>query len=436
MTEQSGESSEAPARPRRVFISYAHGPDDESVRRLWEFLRACGVDANLDLPAAEQRRDWALWMADQIRQADVILVIASPAYRERAEGRSEADVGRGAQWEAGLIREAFYRDQHALHRFVPVILPGQSRDGIPDFLAPLTSTVYWVSDYTVAGMEPLLRLLTSQPGIIEPPLGQVPTLGPSAAAADTPRRRKVPEQQPRTVHNSISGNVAGPIIQAGSIDRIVYHGTGTTWAPPAQARPAHTVGVGVPGWKLPFQRAHSILGQHVAVGEPSTDVEQYGQAVRQEFGGAGWVLCGLPDRRIAAVTESIWDALHTAGSGALLSGPLDAVGIPVSRDEPIAIVDDEATCVELDGGKWGRGRLLRPKNTGPQGLDLATETRLLQPENRLAMRGTGPANPQRLYYGFERSQAWSSPAETTGRSRLNSVEHLKPPFRTTNSPGQ
>jgi hypothetical protein len=165
------------------------------------------------------------------------------------------------------------------------------------------------------------------------------------------------------VRNSISGNVVGPVIQAGSIDSIVYHGTETTWTPAARARPAHMVGVGVPGWKLPFQRAHSLLGQRVAVGEPSTDVEQYGQAVRQEFGAAGWVLCGLPDRRMAAVTESIWDALHAAGSGALPPGPLDAVGIPVSRDEAIAIVADDATSVELDGGNWGQGRLWRSNTT-------------------------------------------------------------------------
>lgn len=356
MTEQSGESNEV-TRPPRVFVSYAHGPDDDSVRRFWEFLRTCGIDAILDLPAAEQRRDWPLWMGDQIRLADFILVIASPAYRARAEGRSESEVGRGVQWEAGLIRDAFYRDQHVLDRFVPVVLPGQSRDGVPDFLAPVTSTVYFVSEYTVAGMEPLLRLLTGQPGIIEPPLGQVPMLGTTATAANRTPRRKVPEQSGRIVHNTLSGNVVGNVVQAGSIGSVVYHGPGAPQEAPARSK--YAVGVGVRGWKSPFQRA----GQQVAVGEPSTDVEHYGPGVRQEFDRTGWVLCGLPDGRTAAVSESVWDALHVAGSGALLSGPLDAVGFPVSRRETIAIVDDDATCVELDGGEWGQGRLWRSNAT-------------------------------------------------------------------------
>jgi NB-ARC domain len=116
-------------------------------------------------------------MADQIRAADHVLVIASPTYRKRAEGRSEPDVGRGVQWEARLIRDAYYSNQYPLDRFVPVVLPGQSVEGVPDFLAPRSSTIYYVQAFTVAGAEPLLRLLTGQPAWNEPPLGTIPVLG-------------------------------------------------------------------------------------------------------------------------------------------------------------------------------------------------------------------------------------------------------------------
>ncbi|HEY1574124.1 MAG TPA: hypothetical protein VGG05_22475 [Pseudonocardiaceae bacterium] len=39
------------------------------VRDLWVLLRSHGIDAHLDLLAAQQRQDWALWMADQVREA-------------------------------------------------------------------------------------------------------------------------------------------------------------------------------------------------------------------------------------------------------------------------------------------------------------------------------------------------------------------------------
>jgi SEFIR domain/NB-ARC domain len=177
MSDVVGEAGRA-ARPTRVFISYAHESDahGEVVRAFWAFLRKCGIEATLDVTAAEQRQDWPLWMAEQVRAADYVLVVASAAYRERAEGRSASDAGRGVQWEARLIRDAYYSDQYAMDRFVPVVLPGQSVEGVPDFLAPHSSTVYYVKDFTVAHAEPLLRLLTGQPGWIEPPLGVVPVL--------------------------------------------------------------------------------------------------------------------------------------------------------------------------------------------------------------------------------------------------------------------
>ncbi len=53
------------------------------MRDFWLFLRANGVDARLDLPAAERRQDWAQWMTRQIRDAGRILVVASPVIGHR-----------------------------------------------------------------------------------------------------------------------------------------------------------------------------------------------------------------------------------------------------------------------------------------------------------------------------------------------------------------
>lgn len=146
------------------------------VRRLWQFLRSHGVDAKLDLSAVGRRQDGALWMANQIREADYILVIASPAYRARTQGQSDPEAGRGVQRETRLIRDAFYADQKAVNRFVPVVVPGQTVDDVPGFLAPATTTVYHVNSFTPSGTKPMLRLLFDQPFDSEPPLGQQPPL--------------------------------------------------------------------------------------------------------------------------------------------------------------------------------------------------------------------------------------------------------------------
>ena len=80
----------------RAFISYAHDDleHEERVRQFWLFLRANGVDAVLDLAATDQRTGWTQWMTQQVRDADRVLVVASPAYRRRAEGDAGPAEGR------------------------------------------------------------------------------------------------------------------------------------------------------------------------------------------------------------------------------------------------------------------------------------------------------------------------------------------------------
>lgn len=351
-----------------MFISYAQAADNSAdmalVQRFWEFLRSCGVDARLDLAAAQERRDWALWMGDEIRAADFVVIIASRAYRERAEGRSGPDVGRGVQWEARLIRDAFYADQSRMGRFVPVVLPGETVDGVPDFLAPATSTVYFVSSFTVAGADELLRFLTGQPAVVEPELGPVPALKPRSGSSNrrTPRSRSdVPARPTMTVRNEISSPVSGVVIQAGSIDSVSTGGI-TVGATRSRSDGA----AGVPGWRSTFQRVLSLLRARFEVGEPLTDMERYGPGLRWEFAGAGsapgWVLCVLPDGRAAAVADTVWEGAHRADAGALQTESLKAVGFPVSpsADDPSpVIIDADAVRVDMDGGAWGPGLLVR-----------------------------------------------------------------------------
>ncbi|MFC5290144.1 NACHT domain-containing protein [Actinokineospora guangxiensis] len=190
---------------RRVFLSYAQEPGhNEAVWDLYVFLRRNGVDARLDIADAGVRQDWSLWMADQIREAEVVLCIASDLYRIRAEGRSGPDAGRGVQWEARRIRDAYYAAQDNHQRFVPVVLPGQSAAGVPDFLAPAITNVYVVQDFTVSGAEELLRFLLHRPSVDDVPIGEPPSLevrtpganvsseqGPSPPRRGTPSVRKI-----------------------------------------------------------------------------------------------------------------------------------------------------------------------------------------------------------------------------------------------------
>lgn len=184
--------------PVRVFLSYAHEPDDDGVherrvRDFWIFLRTQGLDARLDLPAADQPQDWSMWMLGEVKAADFVLVVASPAYRRRAEGEEPAGQGRGVRWEAALIREAVYADPEAARlRFLPVVLPGCSRDDIPVWMGRETGTHYLVTEYTPAGAQALLRYLTGRSRVEElPPIATAPGIGTAPGSAASGLRTEV-----------------------------------------------------------------------------------------------------------------------------------------------------------------------------------------------------------------------------------------------------
>jgi hypothetical protein len=164
-----------PGKPPRVFVSYSHDSAQhvELVRRFATFLREQGVDTQLDRWYEDGRRDWSLWAVGQLREADFIVVIASPRYKRSAEGTALPTDGRGAQFEASIIRNDLTRDLGAqTRRVLPVVLPGRSVDEIPSFLCGYSCTHYVIREFTPVGIEDLLVALTGVPLHRMPQLGR------------------------------------------------------------------------------------------------------------------------------------------------------------------------------------------------------------------------------------------------------------------------
>lgn len=175
MTAEHQEPTGSPGRPPRVFVTYSHDNDEhrDLVREFGTFLREeAGVDVRLDTWYDDGRRDWSLWAIDQFAKADFILVIASPAYRRRADGQESPSVGRGAQFEAAMVRSNLTRNlPEETRRVLPVVLPGRSIDEIPAFLNAHSTTHYIVKDFTLAGVEDLLYAFAGHPKFSLPALG-------------------------------------------------------------------------------------------------------------------------------------------------------------------------------------------------------------------------------------------------------------------------
>ncbi|MGQ0837801.1 SEFIR domain-containing protein [Actinokineospora sp.] len=148
----------------RVFITYAHESPEhkEQVRRFATFLREqIGLDVHFDRWYDNKRRDWSAWAIDHLTNADFILVIASPAYKRRADGTAAPDEGRGSQFEAAMIRDNLTKNlRRETERVLPVVLPGRSIEDIPTFLNGYSTTRFHVEEFTEKGVSELVAAIT------------------------------------------------------------------------------------------------------------------------------------------------------------------------------------------------------------------------------------------------------------------------------------
>jgi hypothetical protein len=136
---------------------------------------------------------------------------------------------------------------------------------------------------------------------------------------------------------------------------------------PSRSRPAVGIGEGEPGWAGPFQRAWSeLMSAGTWIGEPAGAVYFDGPGAVQHFESHmtafGWVLCALPHRRPVAVAGEVWQALQRAGSEAIGGDALLAVGYPVPDGNGTRLIGADDASVDLAGGEWGDGRLVREIN--------------------------------------------------------------------------
>lgn len=141
-----------------------------------------GIDAIVDLANESDHTDWTRFGPTLIRERDVTLVAVNAAWRRAWEGSGPADVGAGAASETDELHGLFNRDREAFQRRVKLILlPGSDQTDLPPGLDRIPR--YIVSTIDSAGIEPLLRALTSQPRLPLVELGPVPLLPAETAKA-------------------------------------------------------------------------------------------------------------------------------------------------------------------------------------------------------------------------------------------------------------
>ena len=109
---------------KRVFISYSHDSPEhrDKVLELSERLRADGIDARIDQYVEHEGQNWPDWCEDQIRDADLVLMVCTSVYRAAVEGKALPGSRKGVCWGGGSDQTGDLRRQQPKGEVCPDLL--------------------------------------------------------------------------------------------------------------------------------------------------------------------------------------------------------------------------------------------------------------------------------------------------------------------------
>ncbi|MBX9581065.1 MAG: TIR domain-containing protein [Gemmataceae bacterium] len=163
---------------KKVFVSYSWEEGDpghqQEVLRFTNQVRQYGFDATMDLFHPNPPEGFPLWMLNQIRRADFVLMVITETYRRRCEDDEEPGKGKGVKWEGGIVTRSLYQAEFRNGKFIPVVFGPKHISSIPTILSG--NTYYDVRK--PERFEDLVRFMSGQLAYVPAPIGRVPHLPP------------------------------------------------------------------------------------------------------------------------------------------------------------------------------------------------------------------------------------------------------------------
>ena len=128
--------------------------------------------------------------------------------------------------------------------------------------------------------------------------------------------------------------------------------------------PAAVIRAGQPGCEAAFTAAYNAAGGQARLGQAIGEVYDAGPGWVQHFTGSPSgepaVICALHGRTAIAAAESVWNGVCAIGGGTPGGGTVGA-GFPVGSRPQTPFIGPASEEVQLAGGQWGSGRLVRQR---------------------------------------------------------------------------
>lgn len=153
-----------------VFISYSWDSESHKqwVLNLADRLCAAGIYVYLDQYDLRMGKDMTRFMENALNEANRILVIGTPKYKERAMERR-----KGVGFEYSII-SADLMNNLDTDRFIPILRVGPNEDAFPPLLQRRIGAFMDNDDNFDKVFEELVREIYNKPKVQRPPLGAMP----------------------------------------------------------------------------------------------------------------------------------------------------------------------------------------------------------------------------------------------------------------------
>lgn len=128
-------SSDLPTKPR-LFVSYSHDSEAHKVwvRGLVERLRANGFEVPFDQDQEMAPERWPAWCKERVDEAEFVLVVCTPTYRDRFNDTETLGMSYGVKWEGHILYNELAWLGGRNYRIVPVLPPGGRAEHVPSVI--------------------------------------------------------------------------------------------------------------------------------------------------------------------------------------------------------------------------------------------------------------------------------------------------------------
>lgn len=162
-------SEATPQEPPKVFISYSWDDDDHKqwVQHLARELRGNGIDVKLDCWEVRLGDSLPRFMEESVRANDFVVIILTPNYRAKSDGRKG-----GVGYEGDIMTGELFSGKDP-RKFIPVLRKGDWQSATPSWLIGKRGADLRGTPYSADQFDDLVATVFGAP-VEAPPLGPPP----------------------------------------------------------------------------------------------------------------------------------------------------------------------------------------------------------------------------------------------------------------------